>query len=113
MATRSVGQAERRPGRPKQARSSIESTVLISQERCMIGLEATWEIEALNEAIVDLCDNLAWPDMTQPELMSIRLKVRGLTARIEQLNSAAMSVLGADEATADLARCVYGRRRAG
>lgn len=83
--------------------------VRISQDRRMIGLEAVWEIDALNQAIDALCSDLGSSVMAQHDLMSLRLQVRGLTARIDQLNHVAMSILDEDGETVSLARRVLGR----
>jgi hypothetical protein len=81
----------------------------ISEERRVVALEATWEIEALNDAIRDLCKDLGANPMASEDLFPIRLKIRGMTARIQDLIGVAMSVLDDDADTQDLARRVHGR----
>lgn len=82
--------------------------MLLAEDRRIVGLEATWEIDALAEAISDFGENLGNGDSEQTELMSLRLKIRGLTARIAQLNGVVMSILDDDNDTQVLARRVFG-----
>ena len=80
-----------------------------SEARRAVALEAIWELEALNDAMRDLCKDLGRTPMAAEELSPIRLKIRGMTARTEDLISVAMSVLDDDDKTENLARRVYGR----
>jgi hypothetical protein len=82
----------------------------ISEDRRMIGLEATWEIEALNATIRELCEDLLPRDEQGAPL---RLRVRGLTSRINDLVGVAMSVLDEDDDTGNLSRRVHGAAAAG
>jgi hypothetical protein len=80
-----------------------------SEERRAVALEATWELEALNDAIRDLCKDLGRTPMASEELFPIRLKIRGMTARMADLIGVTMSVLDDDDKLESLARRVHGR----
>ena len=62
---------------------NADQSVTLSAARSHLCLEATWEIEALALALPDLI-----PD--SDEASAVRLVVRGIAARIMQLNSAVM-----------------------
>jgi hypothetical protein len=82
-----------------------------SARRRQVGLDATYEIEALINVIRDLSEGLGTTNQAHEELMALQLKIRGITARIEDLNGVSMSLLDEDESTVDLHRRVYGCRR--
>jgi len=71
----------------------------------MIALEATWEIEQLTETIRELCDSLL---PLNEKGSPLRLRLRGLTARINDLVGVAMSILDEDDETGSLHRRVHG-----
>ncbi len=77
----------------------------ISEDRRMIALEATWEIEELNAMIRELCEDLLPLD---DKGLPIRLRIRGLTSRINDLACVAMAVLDEDDETDNLSRRVHG-----
>jgi len=89
---------------------SAPAAAAISEDRRLVALEATWEIEALNDAIRELTQGLGTTNMGAEELSPIRLKIRGMTSRIEDLICVAMSVLDDDGDTQSLTRRVHGRR---
>lgn len=96
MATETVSAAASKPAH-------------IPQERRMLGLEAAWEIDALVEAIRGLCDGLGSGENDQCELMLMRLQVRGLTARILDLNNVTMSIFDDEPVTDSMMRKVFGQ----
>lgn len=79
--------------------------VRIAQDRRMIALEATWEIEQLTTTIRELCDAMLPSNEAGSPL---RLRVRGLTSRINDLVGVTMSVLDEDCDTDRLSTRVYG-----
>lgn len=83
-------------------------TLTLDEERRYLGLESAWELDALRNALNDLCQNLGDPDTPQDQLMALRLKVRGLTMRMGQLASVVMSVLDDELNTAELSMKVHG-----
>lgn len=89
--------------------TSESQTINIPMERRSIGLEAVWELEALISMIPGLCENLGRGEDDQAELMRLRLQIRGLAARIGELNGAVMSIFDEDGDTGALARSVFGR----
>jgi hypothetical protein len=82
------------------------SDVAISQERRMIALEATWEIEQLVKTIRELSEEML---PCSSETSPYRLRVRGLTSRINDLVCVAMSVLDEDDDTDSLSWRVHGK----
>jgi len=62
--------------------------MLLDNERSMIVLRATWEIDALAVLIISALDG---------EHEEVAFATRGVTKRIKQLNSVIMSAIG-DEA---------------
>ena len=84
----------------------------ITHQRRMVGLEATWELSALNEAISDLCRDMGSTGQEQHKLMSLNLKIRGLTMRMSQLIDVAMAVIGGDGDANDLFMTVHGHEPA-
>lgn len=85
--------------------------VSIPGDRRMVGLEATWEIDALSNMFSALGDELVANDV---DLISVRLQLRGVAARIRSLNCITMSILGEDDdaSTRELAIRVFGVRGA-
>lgn len=81
---------------------------VLPEDRRMIGLEAAWELDALNGMLTDVCSGLGVGELDQAELIQLRLQVRGLGARIGQLASVLMSVLDDDDDTASLFKKVHG-----
>lgn len=72
-----------------------ENGLTISRNRQMLALEATWEME-------QLCKMLR--TCVQPNEQTEGFAVRGLSARINELNKIIMDALGdASETTSDLA----------
>lgn len=91
------------------ARTETPPATWLIEDRRSVGLEAAWELDALRETVNDLCSDLGHPDLTQPHLMALRLKIRGLTMRMGQLASVVMSVLeDDDDETNALYRKVHG-----
>lgn len=82
--------------------------ICIPERRRLLALESVWEIDALSSQVRDLCDVLGAELVDQTELMRLRLKIRGITLRIETLNSAAMSILDDDDDTSSLERKIFG-----
>jgi len=68
--------------------SQGNKTMLLDNERSMIVLRATWEIDALAVLIISALDG---------EHEEVAYTTRGVTKRIKQLNSVIMSAIG-DEA---------------
>lgn len=76
---------------PQQSPASLDNgmtinadeSVTLSAARARICLQATWEIEALARALPDLVPHTE-------ETIEARLVVRGIAARIMQLNEAVM-----------------------
>lgn len=64
--------------------NSNENTVIACEERKLLALEATWEIEQLSILIIEISDKLD----------AETLAFRGLGARIKELNSTIMSAIG-------------------
>lgn len=81
----------------------------LTPEKVDATLSATWEIEALCESGRDLAAKLG--AMDDAAASRAELKLRGLFARLEQLNSALMSALDDDIDTESLQRKVFGRVR--
>lgn len=81
----------------------------ITELRRMLGLEAVWGIDALNQTVRNLCDDLGAADADQAEMMTLRLQIRGVTARINDLASVIMSAIDNDNTTANLYKLVHGR----
>lgn len=83
-------------------------TLQLPEARRRVGLEATWEIDALVEGMRSLTADLGSGSLEPQEAVKLSLQLRGMTARIVQLNSVAMSVLDEDDDTASLERKVHG-----
>ena len=45
----------------------------LSEDRRMVAMEATWEIDALNDTMRNLCEDLGRAEPDQMELMMLRL----------------------------------------
>jgi len=80
----------------------------IPEERLLLGLEAAWELDALRNTVNDLGSELGDPELTQCDLMAMRLKVRGLTMRMGQLASVVMSIFDDELETTELFIKVHG-----
>lgn len=69
-----------------------DESVTLSAARALICLQATWEIDALARALPDLVPHTE-------ETIEARLVVRGIAARIMQLNEAVMGGINDDAET--------------
>lgn len=79
----------------------LGETAIACDERKMLALEASWEIEQLSKLIMAASENF---DTTET------LIFRGLGARIKDLNSTIMSAIGEESmGNAELYRAVYKR----
>lgn len=90
------------------AGEATELGIHIPEDRRALGLEAAWELAALSETIRSLCADLGSGNDEQGELMKLRLQIRGLTQRIEQLSSVTLSILEQDDETRNLERRIFG-----
>jgi hypothetical protein len=97
---------------PTGGESTSATDVSISQERRMVALECTWEIEVLNDRLRDLGEGLVGANISHEELARMWLAIRGATARLEDLNSVVMSVLDEDDDIGNLSQRVRGARAA-
>lgn len=86
---------------------TLRRGVDLTADKVDAALSATWEIEALCDSGRDLAAGLG--AMDDAAASRAELKLRGLFARLGQLNSALMSVLDDDIDVSDLQRKVFGR----
>lgn len=81
----------------------------VQPERVRVGLQACWEIDALCEAAREVAAKVAQvSDGDQATLQRYALQLRGFACRIEELNTATMSVLDDDDETRHIERKVFG-----
>lgn len=87
----------------------MADVLTVQPDRVRVGLQACWEIEALCEAAREVAGKVASvSDGDQATLQRYALQLRGLTCRIEELNTATMSVLDGDDETRHIERKVFG-----
>ncbi|MFO1226544.1 hypothetical protein [Roseateles sp.] len=87
----------------------MADVLTVQPDRVRVGLQACWEIEALCEAAREVAGKVASvSDGDQATLQRYALQLRGLTCRIEELNTATMSVLDGDDETRHIERKVLG-----
>jgi hypothetical protein len=96
---------------PTGEECTAATDVSISQERRMVALECTYEIEVLNNTLRDLGESMRGSNVSPEELSRMWLVIRGATARLEDLNCVVMSVLDEDDDIDNLSRRVRGTRR--
>ncbi len=88
---------------------ATEGCLTVQPTRVRAGLQACWEIDALCEAAREVAGKIgAVSDGDQSTLQRYALQLRGLTRRIEELNSATMSIFDGDRKTSDIERDVFG-----
>lgn len=89
----------------------MDEPLTITDDRVRLGLEATWEIEALCALARDTAES-AGRSVDPAASGRCALQVRGLIARIEVLALTLMSILDDDGATVQLRKNVLGVRGA-
>lgn len=82
-------------------------SLTIADDRVKVGLEATWEVDALCALARNLAEDVGHT-LEQTKLVRIALQLRGVVLRIDRLNSALMSIFDDDVETRDLQRSVLG-----
>lgn len=87
----------------------MSEVMTIQPERVRVGRQACWEIDALCEVAREVAGKIgAVSDGDQSTLQRYALQMRGLMCRIEELNTATMSVLDDDDETRHIERKVFG-----
>lgn len=92
-----------------QSIPQTHDSLTVHPARVRAGLQACWEIDALCEAAREVASKVGdVSDGDQCKLQRYALQLRGFMCRIEELNTAAMSVLDDDDETHSIERKVFG-----
>lgn len=87
----------------------MSDVLTIQPDRVRAGLQACWEIDALCEVAREVAGKVGEvSDGDQDMLHRYALQLRGIARRIEELNTATMSVLDDDDETRHIERKVFG-----
>src|SRR4051794_15609968 len=82
----------------------------ITEERARLALEATWQTDALLDAVLEAVES-RWTGTEEDVNVSARkYVVRGLIFRMRALNNAVMSILDDDRTDAVLHKLVFDRK---
>ena len=92
-----------------QSIPQTHDSLTVHPARVRAGLHACYEIEALCEVAREVAAKIAQvSDGDQSTLQRYALQLRGFACRIEELNTATMSVLDDDDETRHIERKVFG-----